>query len=134
MEMIFLAVWKMRQTIEFQKTRVVVQAQLSQQGVEGKLIEKAFEDLRQAFFPFEKTQREETNDLLRKALHKEVSRGALTIKPQMDLTRAQMRQKLTKGAMVVSQRADLLRQGRLKPIDQESPFLTARRRSRSPAS
>lgn len=134
MEMIFLSVWKMRQNIEFQKTRVVVQAQLSQQGVEGKLIEQAFEDLRQSFFPFEKTQREETNDLLRKALHKEVARGGLMIKPQVDLTRAQMRQKLTKGAMVVNQKADLLRQGRLKPLDQTSPFQAAKRRTRNSAS
>lgn len=131
MEMIFLVVWKMRQNIEFQKTRVIVQAQMSQQGVEGKLIEKAFEDLRGAFFPFEKTEREETIDQLRKALTKEISRGGLAIKPMMDLTRSQMRQKLNRGAHILNQRADLLREGRLKPIDQGTPFTNAKRRPRT---
>lgn len=131
MEMIFLAVWKMRQTIEFQRTRVVVQAQMSQQGVEGKLIEKAFEDLRQAFFPFEKTEREETIAMLRKALTREVARGGMRVTPMMDMTRPQMRQKLTKGAQALSQRADLLREGRLKPIDQSTTFVAAKRRPRT---
>lgn len=131
MEMIFLVVWKMRQNIEFQKTRVVVQAQMSQQGVEGKLIEKAFEDLRQAFFPFERTEREETIDSLRKALMKEVGRGGLSVKPMMDLTRAQMRQKLDKGAHALNQRAHLLKEGRLRSIDEPNPFLSARRRPRT---
>lgn len=131
MEMIFLVVWKMRQNIEFQKTRVIVQAQMSQQGVEGKLIEKAFEDLRGAFFPFEKTEREETIDQLRKALTKEIARGGLSIKPMMDLTRSQMRQKLNRGAHILNQRADLLREGRLKPIDQGTPFANSKRRPRT---
>lgn len=130
MEMIFLVVWRMRQNIEFQKTRVVVQAQMSQQGVEAKLIERAFEDLRGAFFPFEKTQKEETNDQLRKALMKEIGRGGLSIKPMMDLTRTQMKQKLTKGAHVLTQRADLLREGRLKSLDQK-PFALSKRRPRT---
>jgi len=131
MEMIFLVVWKMRQNIEFQKTRVLVQAQMSQQGVEGKLIEKAYEDLRGAYFPFEKTQREETIDQLRKALHKEIARGGLVIKPQIDMTRSQMRQKLNRGAHILSQRADLLREGRLKSIDRGTPFTAAKRRPRT---
>lgn len=131
MEMIFLAVWKMRQNIEFQKTRVVVQAQLSQEGVEGKLIEKAFEDLRQAFFPFEKTQKEESIDMLRKALHKEVGRGGLKITPMADLTRVQMRQKLTQGNMALDRRADLLKKGQLKSMDRPSPFVAAKRRPRT---
>ncbi len=131
MEMIFLAIWKMRQSIEFQKTRVLVQAQLSQQGVEGKLIEKAFEDLRQAFFPFEKTQKEESIDLLRKALMKEVGRGGMKITPIADPIRAQMRHKLNQGSRVLDQRAELLRQGRLKPMDQKSPFIAAKRHPRT---
>ncbi len=131
MEMIFLVVWKMRQNIEFQKTRVVVQAQMSQQGVEGKLIEKAFEDLRGAFFPFEKTQKEETLDQLRKALTKEIARGGLAIKPMMDLTKPHMRQKLNKGAHIMNQRASLLQEGRLKPLDQSTPFTASKRRPRT---
>jgi len=131
MEMIFLVVWKMRQNIEFQKTRVLVQAQMSQQGVEGKLIEKAYEDLRGAYFPFEKTQREESIEQLRKALHKEIARGGLAIKPQMDLTKSHMRQKLNRGAHILNQRADLLREGRLKSIDQGTPFTAAKRRPRT---
>lgn len=131
MEMIFLVVWKMRQNIEFQKTRVLVQAQMSQQGVESKLIEKAYEDLRGAYFPFEKTQREESIDQLRKALTKEISRGGLSIKPMMDLTRAQMRQKLDRGAHILNQRASLLKEGRLKSIDQGTPFTNAKRRPRT---
>jgi hypothetical protein len=130
MEMLFLSIWKMRQNIEFQKTRVTIQALLSQQGVEGKYIEKAFEDLRGAFFPFEKTQREEEISMLRKVLEKEVARGGLAIRPVADLTRATMKQKLKKGARVIDQRAALLQQGRLKPLD-KTPFASSRRRSRS---
>lgn len=131
MEMIFLAIWKMRQSIEFQKTRVMVQAQLSQQGVEAKLIEKAFEDLRQAFFPFEKTHREESIDQLKKALDKEVTRGGLQITPVADLTRRQMKQKLAQGSHVMDQRAELLKRGNLRPMDHQSPLTAAKRRPRT---
>jgi hypothetical protein len=131
MEMIFLAIWKMRQNVKFQETRVLVQAMLSQQGVEGKLIEKAFEDLKQAYFPFEKTRVEEEKDMLKKALQKEVARGGMRVTPMADMTRPMMKQKLNRGTRLLNQKAELLKEGRLKPLDQGTPFTTAKRRPRS---
>ncbi len=131
MEMVFLATWKMRQNIKFQENRVLVQALLSQQGVEGKVIEKAFEDLKAAYFPFEKTRVEEEKDMLKKVLQKEVTRGGMRVTPLVDTMRPMMKQKLSRGARLLDEKAMLLKQGRLKPLDQPNPFTISKRRPRN---
>lgn len=132
MEFIFLMLWRMRQQIEFQKSRSIVQALMSQQGAEGEAIEKAFDDLRQSFFPFEQKQRSVEIAELKKAMDTELARGALKVTPMIDLTRVKMRQKLSQGQEVMTQRAELLRVGKLRTLDVD-PLEVARRRQRKRA-
>ena len=124
-----LVLWRMRQNIEFQKERAVLTALLNQQGAEPKNIEKAFKDLRAAFYPFEKTQKETEISTLKKAMERELARGALSVKPMMDLTKEHMKKKLAKGQLALQERASKLRKGNLKSLDRD-PFLTARTRKR----
>ena len=130
MEMIFLVVWRMRQQIEFHKSRVVVQALLNQQGAEAKHIEEAYDDLREAFFPFEKAKKAEEITDLKKVMHQELARGALSVKPMMDLTKDSVKQKLTQGQVAIEERASLLKSGRLRRLDREDPFQKAKNRER----
>lgn len=130
MEILFLVLWRMRQQVEFHKSRVVVQALLAQQGVESKHIEAAYEDLKEAYFPFEKAKRDEEIVDLKKIMHRELAKGPLSVKPMMDLTKTNMKQKLSQGQAALSERATLLRSGRLQSLDKGDPFQKARRRDR----
>lgn len=134
MEIVFLVIWRMRQQIEFHKSRVLVQALLNQQGAEAKHIESAYEDLRGAFFPFEKTQREDEIVDLKKVMHRELAKGALSVTPMMDMTRANIKQKLSKGEAAIRERASLLKSGRLRALDGEDRFRRAKMRIRETAS
>lgn len=129
MEILMLVLWRMRQNIDFQKNRALLTALLNQQGAEPKNIEAAFKDLRTAFFPFEKTERESEISTLKKAMERELARGALSVKPMMDLTKDSMKKKLAKGQQALQERANKLRKGSLKNLDKD-PFLTARTRKR----
>lgn len=130
-----LVLWRMRQQIEFQKSRSVITALLNQQGAEPKYIESAYEDLRNSFFPFEKSEREEEISLLKKVMEKELARGPLSVKPMVDLTRDKMKRKLAKGEAILKERADRLRKGALNPLDKaKDPFDQARARKRSASS
>lgn len=130
MELLFLVLWRMRQQVEFHKSRVVVQALLAQQGVESKHVEAAYDDLRSAYFPFEKAKRDEEIVDLKKVMHRELARGAIAVKPLADLTKDNMRNKLAQGAAAIKERADLLKAGRLRNIDQGDPFQAARTKER----
>lgn len=133
MEMLFLVLWRMRQQIEFQKSRVIIQALLNQQGAEAKHIEDAFKDLRNAFFPFEESQKDEEIRDLKKVMHKELARGALVVKPMADLTRESVKKKLVQGQEEMEYTASLRQTGRLQSLDRD-PLLSARRRPRNSAS
>jgi len=133
MEILFLVLWRMRQQIEFQKSRSVVQALMSQQGSEGKAIEKAFDDLRESFFPFEKRQKSVEISELKKAMQQELGRGALRVTPMVDLTKVKMQQKLSQGQEALSQKAELLRSGRLQPLGATDAIQEARHRVRKQA-
>lgn len=130
MEILFLVTWRMRQQIEFHKSRVVVQALLNQQGAEPKHIEAAYEDLRESFFPFEQAQRKEEIRDLKKVMHRELSRGALAVKPMVDVTRDTMKKKLSQGQAALHERESLLQAGRLKKLDKGDPFQRAKARKR----
>lgn len=130
MEILFLVLWRMRQQVEFHKSRVVVQALLAQQGVESKHIEAAYEDLKEAYFPFEKAKRDEEITDLKKIMHRELAKGPLAVRPMMDLTKDNMKQKLSQGQAALSERATLLRSGRLQSLDKGDPFQKARSRDR----
>ena len=129
MEALFLVLWKMRQWIEFQKNRTVVQALLSQEGASDKVIAKTFEDLKEAFFPFEGNQREVEIEKLRKILNQELRRGPLKVVPLVDVTRAQLKHRLDQGQQAVKEQAELLRRGKLRMLDRD-PFAKKRGRKR----
>jgi len=130
METLFLVLWRMRQQVDFQKSRVLVQALMNQQGAEPKHIEEAFEDLRESFFPFEQAKRDEEIKDLKKVMHRELARGPMSVKPMVDMTRETMKKKLSQGQAALQERADLLQSGRLQNLDQGDPFERARRRKR----
>jgi len=134
MEILMLVLWRMRQNIDFQKSRAVITALLNQQGAEAKHIERAYGDLREAYFPFEKTDREEEVHVLKKVMEKELSRGALVVKPMVDLSRDKMKRKLARGEQAIQERASQLRRGTLKTLDREDPFGAARQRRRTASS
>lgn len=117
----------MRQEIEFQKSRSTLQALLSQKGAEDKEIMKAFNDLKEAFFPFDKNQKKDEIRNLREAMQKELARGPLTITPLEDLTRKNVKGKLSKGQEALARREQLSQEGRLTALD---PFDQIRRRPR----
>lgn len=129
MGMMFLLVFKMRQSADFQKSRVLVQALMSQQGAENENIKKAFDDLREAFFPFDKNQREAENKKMRQVLDYMIKQGPVEIAPdptyeQYDRNR-KMASKLAKGQKNLSERLTQ----RTRPMD--DPFEKARRRPRT---
>jgi len=130
MEILFLVLWRMRQQVDFQKSRVLVQALMNQQGAEPKHIEAAFEDLRESFFPFEKTVRDDEIKDLKKVMHRELARGPMAVKPMVDMTRDTMKKKLSQGQAALQEREALRRSGRLQNLDQEDPFKKARQRRR----
>ena len=124
-----LVLWRMRQNIDFQKNRAVMTALLNQQGAEAKFIEKAYGELKDAFFPFEKGEKEEEISVLKKVMEKELARGPLSVKPLVDLTRDKMKNKLAKGDRILTERANQLRKGSLKTLERD-PFKEARERTR----
>jgi hypothetical protein len=104
MELLFLLVWNMRQRIEFHKARSTLQAFLSQRGAEPKEIMSAFDDLREAFFPFDKNEKEDEKKRLRDELMKEVNRGPVVVEPMIDLHHSKIASKLTRGQERLEQR------------------------------
>ena len=122
MELLFLLVWNMRQRIEFQKSRSTLQALLSQQGAESKDIMGAFDDLRNAFFPFDKNEKEDEKRRLRDELMREVNRGPVAVTPMVDTYRPKIASKLARGQALMKERAyydgvkiDELDQARRRP-------------------
>jgi len=128
MEMVFLMVWKARQNIEFQKSRSLVQALLSQKGAESHEIEKAFADLKEAFFPFDRNVRKAELEKMRMAMADELKRGPLSVMPLQDITKRRFSSKLTEGETKIRQRASMLQEGKIVDID---TFRQAQRRPRN---
>lgn len=127
MEALIIAVWVRRQEIAFQTARAQIQALLSQQGADDETIQKAFEDLKQCFFPYLANAQQEQKKQMRDVLEREVRRGPLAVVPQVDLFKPTIASKLAKGEKALQQRAALLQQGQLTNMD---PFRTARRKTR----
>lgn len=97
METIFLLIWKMRQDIEFQKSRANLQALLNQKGAEQKHIEDAFKDLRGAFFPFEKNQRRQEVAQQRQTLLRFVQQGPIEFTPMSNPDHHKTANRLARG-------------------------------------
>jgi len=77
-EVIFIIVFFMKQRIQFQRTRVDVQAALDQ---EGKETLRAFEDFRKAVFPYERRMALQKFAEEKKVLEKWVTDGPVSVTP-----------------------------------------------------
>jgi broad specificity phosphatase PhoE len=127
MEMVHILVWKMRQNIEFHKSRSTMQALLSLKGAEDKTIMAAFDDLREAFFPFDKNEKKDEIRKLKDEMLKEIRRGPLAITVLADPNRKKVASRLVRGEADLIQKQNMTRAGRLVNID---AFQKARRRDR----
>jgi broad specificity phosphatase PhoE len=127
MEMVYLLVWKMRQNIEFHKSRATMQALLSLKGAEDKTIMAAFDDLREAFFPFDKNEKKDEIKRMKDEMLKEINRGPLAITVLADPNRKKVASRLVRGEADLMQRQRLTQSGRAVNID---AFQKAQRRTR----
>jgi len=118
METLFILLWKMKQDIEFQKVRTLVQGLYSLQPTsEDKSVQDAFEDFRKAFQPFTEKRKDEEKQDLRAALLREVSKGPIRVTVQEDFTRRKMSVGLAKGEKAMAHHRVLQDMGRLERID-----------------
>jgi hypothetical protein len=129
--MVFLMVWKMRQQLDFQKSRAHIQALLSQKGAETEQISKAFEDLKDAFFPYDKNQKNSELKKLKEVMYGELTRGPLEITAMEDPNRRKMAGRLARGQSDLAKKETESLRGRLERLD---PLERARTRLRKPAS
>ncbi len=132
LELVFLLIWKMRQQTEFQKSRATLQALMSQKGAEEKHIQAAFEDLKEAFFPYDKNEKKADDKKMREAMYHEIARGPLELTAMEDPNRRKVNSRLQRGTADLQKKADLERQGSLMTLD--DAFAKARKRGRSTAS
>lgn len=124
--MMFLLVFKMRQSIEFQKSRALVQALMSQQGANDEHIKKAFDDLKEAFFPFDRNQRSAELKKMRDAVNYWVNQGPVVVEAQMDPRQERrMASKLARGSRELEIRKSHEKSGRFIDLD---PFSNNRKR------
>src|SRR5690349_7824576 len=127
----FLLVFKMRQAIEFQKSRSLIQALMSQQGAQDDTIKKVFDDLKEAFFPFNKNQRDAELKQMKKVLDFWTKHGPVTVIPDQTYNakdqHRKMATKLARGQQALANRLTMEKQGRAVELD---PFQKAKRRSR----
>ncbi len=128
MELVFLMVWKMRQQIDFQKSRVTVQALMAQKGAEDKHIKEAFEDLRDAFFPYDKNARKTDLKKMREAMYSELARGPLSITALSDPNQKKVQSRLDRGQAELRKHQVMTEAGKLTRMD---TLEKARRRART---
>ncbi len=127
--MMFLLVYHMRQKIEFQKSRALIQGLMSQQGAQDESIRKVFDELKEAFFPFDKNQRSAELKKMRQAMDYWVKHGPVTVEAQSDgKQERRMASKLLRGKKDLEDRKTQEQQGKMVKID---PFQKAKRRMRS---
>lgn len=118
----------MREEREFQKSRTVLQALLNQKGASEKFIMEAFEDLKHAFFPYDKKRQEAGKQQQKEALMREIARGPMVVTPMADPDTKKNRAKLERGQAVLRRRQAMLQHGQLETLD---PYEAAKRRPRS---
>jgi hypothetical protein len=126
---LFLLVFKMRQSIEFQKSRSLIQALMSQQGANDEHIKKAFDDMKEAFFPFDKNQKQGELKKMKDAMNYWVNHGPVVVEAQADgRQEKRMASKLARGQRDLSNRITQENSGRVVDLD---PFSKAKHRKRS---
>lgn len=94
-----------------------MQALLAQKGAESKEIMEAFDQLREAFFPFDRNQKGDEVRRMKEAMMREISRGALAVTPLVDPGRKRIASKLVQGDRELERQAVMQQQGRTKSID-----------------
>lgn len=94
LESVMLLVWRMRQDIEFQKSRVLVDAIVAS-AAQGDAISKANQELQEAwqdfldeFYPYQKGQRVRTDQAAIEFLKQEVAKGPLKVTPLQPVGKA----------------------------------------------
>lgn len=94
LESVMLLVWRMRQDIEFYRTRVIVNAVLAAasqgENVEAanKEMQNAWQDFLDEVFPYQKGQRVRTDQAAIEFLKREVAKGPLKVTPLQPVGRA----------------------------------------------
>lgn len=125
----FLLVYQMRQKIEFQKSRALIQAMMSQQGAQDESIKKVFEELKESFFPFDKNQRAADVKKMKTALDYWIKQGPVVVEAQDDgKQNRKIASKLARGQQNLAERQAQQKQGRTVGIE---PFDKAKRRPRA---
>lgn len=118
----------MRQSIEFQKSRALVQALMSQQGANDEHIKKVFDDMKEAFFPFDRNQRNSEIKKMRDAMNYWVGQGPVVVQAEADPRQEKLRaSKLARGQRDLENRIAQDKSGRIVGLD---PYDRAKHRSR----
>ncbi len=128
MEMIFLLIWKMRQDIEFHKSRATMQALLAQKDASQKEIMDAFDMLKEAFFPFDRNQKGDEIRRMKEAMQQEIARGPIQVTPLDDPGRKKVASRLVQGQQELGRQHQMQQTGKTVSID---AYDRARRRPRN---
>lgn len=94
LESLMLLVWRMRQDIEVQKTKAIVQAIVAaaSEGEEAnKTLMTAWDQYLDEVFPFKRGRRVKADQLAIEYLKREAARGPLHVVPLQPLTKAKSR-------------------------------------------
>lgn len=102
---------------------------MSQQGANDEHIKKVFVDLKEAFFPFDKNQRQAELKKMKDAMSYWVNHGPVVLEPEMPDSRQEKRtaSKLARGQRDLEVRKAQEQTGRVVGLD---AFEKAKRRSR----
>lgn len=100
LESLMLMVWRMRQDIEMQKTRSVVNAVIAAASAQGENAESAnktladsWQDLLDEMYPYQKGQRVKTDQAAIEFLKREAARGPLKVTPLQPVGKARSKLK-----------------------------------------
>lgn len=115
MESLMLIVWRMRQDIRMNETRVIIQSILAaapEAGEQaGKSMQEAWKDYTEEIFPFQRGQRRGADDAAITYLKREAARGPLKVTPLQGLSKGKSRLK-RRQAEVAEKRTVVRRMGR----------------------
>jgi len=97
-----LLVWRMRQDIEVQKTRVMAQATLSagsDTDAAEKTLKRAWDDYLDEAYPFQRGRRVNADKAALEYLKSEAARGPITVRPLQSLskTKSRIRSRANRG-------------------------------------
>ena len=116
MEIVFILLWRMRQEIEFQRTRSIVQAVILAGAENSEDISKAFQVFTDASFPYQPAKEKEEKLSMKQVLDKEVSKGPLSLTIMEQPTKSD-RAKLKRGLAALEERVALQKSGRSRSLD-----------------